>query len=438
MMDAADTTTAKGSTMRRALRHWRFRRLLAGLAVSQTGDWLYNVALIAVVYNRTHSADWVAATTAARVAPIVLLGPFGGVVADRFDRRTVMIASDVLRAVLMAALALTTLAGLPVVLVPVLAGLATAAATPYPPCVAATTPRLVPDAELAGANAARSAVGALSIMAGPALGGLLLLVAAPEASFLVNAATFVVSALLVVSLPATAPSTGNREDSETEMLRVIADIAAGFEALRRSAEAIRLVGADLLCSLVYGAQTVLLLLLAHDLGHGANGYGWLVAGMGLGGVVGTTVAARATDSRRPRPVIAAALLAVGLSLPLLTATSSLAVAVALTVVTGAGSIVVEVMTDTGLQRALDERVLGRAYGLALPAALAGIVVGSLVAAPLVSLFGLTGALLVLAALVCAYAVMVPQPVRRSSAAPGRNTSPGVGDAATACPDSRAT
>jgi MFS family permease len=430
-MDATTTTTPTGGTMRRALRCWQFRRLLAGLAVSQTGDWLYNVALIAVVYNQTHSAGWVAATTAARVVPIVVLGPFGGVVADRYDRRIVMVASDLLRAALMAVLALTAAAGLPVVLVPLLAGLATAAATPYPPCVAAATPRLVPGADLAGANAARSAVGALSIVAGPALGGLLLLVASPTASFLVNGATFVMSALLVVSLPRTALRREQDTDTGTEAPRVFADIAAGFQALRSSAEAMRLVGADVLCSLVYGAQTVLLVLLAHNLGHGTNGYGWLVAGMGLGGVVGTTVAARAADAGRSRPVIASALFVVAVSLPLLTLTSSLAVAVALTVVTGAGSIVVEVMTDTGLQRALDERVLGRAYGLALPAALAGIVVGSLIAAPLVSLFGLTGALVSLAVLLCAYAVTVLQPVRRSSAAPALSTDLAVTDATAA-------
>jgi hypothetical protein len=47
------------------LRQRKFRRLLAALAVSQLGDWLYNVALLALVYDRTHSATWVSATTAA-------------------------------------------------------------------------------------------------------------------------------------------------------------------------------------------------------------------------------------------------------------------------------------------------------------------------------------------------------------------------------------
>src|SRR5919107_6447185 len=122
--------------------HKDFRRLAAALAASQIGDWLYNVALLSVVYERSGSASWVALTTAARILPIVVLGPLGGVLADRFDRRRVMVASDLVRAGLMLGLAVVALTGLPVVLAPVRAGLATAAAAPYPPCAAATTPRL--------------------------------------------------------------------------------------------------------------------------------------------------------------------------------------------------------------------------------------------------------------------------------------------------------
>ena len=182
--------SAAPGTMRSALRHRSFRRLLVGLAVSEAGDWLYNVALLAFVYERTHSAGWLAATTAARIVPWVVLGPLGGVIADRFDRRRTMIVSDLLRIVLMLGLAAVALAGLPVVLAPVLAGLATVAAAPYPPCTAATTPRLVPDADLPGANALRAAVGMGAVAAGPVVGAVVLLLGPPSTAFLLNAATF--------------------------------------------------------------------------------------------------------------------------------------------------------------------------------------------------------------------------------------------------------
>src|SRR3954452_10443686 len=136
-----------------------FRLLLVSLAVSSVGDWLYNVALLAFVYGQTRSATWLALTTAGRVLAVVGLGPLGGVLADRHDRRRLMIASDLVRAGLMVALALVAAAGLPVVLAPLLAALATAAGTAVPPAVAVTTARLVPDADLPRANARRAAIG---------------------------------------------------------------------------------------------------------------------------------------------------------------------------------------------------------------------------------------------------------------------------------------
>src|SRR5436305_13591540 len=114
-----------------------FRRLLLGLAASQAGDWLYNVALAAIVWQRTGSAAWVGATTAARVVPIVLLGPIGGMIADRFDRRRSMIVSDVVRAGLMLALAAVVVLQAPIVLVPLLAAAATAAGSAFPTCASA-------------------------------------------------------------------------------------------------------------------------------------------------------------------------------------------------------------------------------------------------------------------------------------------------------------
>ena len=75
-----------------SLRQRDLRVLFSGLVISQAGDWLYNLALLAFVYERTGSTVWVAITTAARIVPEVVLGPLGGVLADRNDRRRVMIA----------------------------------------------------------------------------------------------------------------------------------------------------------------------------------------------------------------------------------------------------------------------------------------------------------------------------------------------------------
>jgi predicted MFS family arabinose efflux permease len=404
--------------VRTALAHSPFRRLVAALAVSQAGDWLYNLALLALVYERTHSSTWVAVTTAARVAPMVLGGPIGGVLADRSDRRRLMVLSDLARMTCMLALALVAVADLPTAVAPALAALASAAATPYPSCVAATTPRLVPADALPGANAARAAVGTLCIVAGPGLGAVLLLLGSATAAFLVNAGTFAVAAALVLSLPAAALSAPERSSNPG----VRAELRDGLSALRAAPEASGLVGLDVACSAVYGAHTVLLLLLARQLGLGDAGYGCLLAATGAGGVLGTAIAGRVATGDRTRLVLVAAGSTVAVPATLLALTPGLPLLLLWAMLVGLGSTVVEVATDTALQRCLAPEVLGRAYGLSFPAAVAGIAAGSLVAAPLVSLFGPSGALVVVGALMACVVVLVAsvgtgRPPRRTSPVP---------------------
>src|SRR6476659_3283951 len=70
------------------------RALIGASAASQVGDWLYNAALLAYVFHATHSAVWVGAATICRLLPYVLLGPFGGVIADRHPRRVHRVLDD--------------------------------------------------------------------------------------------------------------------------------------------------------------------------------------------------------------------------------------------------------------------------------------------------------------------------------------------------------
>jgi MFS family permease len=395
---------APDGTIRAALRYPAFRKLLGGLAASQIGDWLYNLALVTLVYSRTHSALWAGVTTAARVVPIVALGPLGGAIADRFDRRRVMIICDVIRLALMLLLALVAATQLPILLAPVIAAAATAAGSPYLACTSAVTPRLVPDADLTGANAARSAVGAIGIIAGPALGGVLLLFGSPALAFVVNAVTFGVAAVAVLAIPAgRAFQSGAPAERPSGLLH---DVTDGAAALRAHPEALRLVGADIMCSLIYGMQTVLLLLAARHAGLGLHGYGYLFAGIGAGALAGTALAGRVARLPHPRTALLTALTAVGLPMLVLPWASWAVLAIALAATTGVGAILVEILTETALQRSLPAEVFGRAYGLALPASVAGIAVGSLIAPLLVSAVGSTGAMMASGAVVIAYGMLL--------------------------------
>jgi MFS family permease len=395
---------APSGTIRSALRYPDFRRLVSGLAVSQIGDYLYNLALVVLVYDRTHSAVWAGVTTAARVVPIVALGPLGGVLADRFDRRRIMIVCDLARMGLMILLAAMAAFQLPIVLAPVIAAVATGAAAPYVACVAAVTPRVVDDADLPGANATRSAVTGVGIVLGPALGGVLLLLGSPAVAFALNALTFGLSALAVLAIRAEGVFRPRRAAGRPG--GILREVAQGAAALRAHPAALRLVGADTMCSVLYGAQTVLLLLVSRRIGLGAQGYGYMFAAIGAGGLLGTALAGRASRSPRSRSVLAAALAMAGLPTLLLAVVRWPAAAIILTGLTGMGALLVEILTETTLQRELDEDVFGRAYGLAFPAAISGIVVGSVIAPALTALLGGSGALAAVGGAVLAYALLV--------------------------------
>ena len=173
------------------------RALICASAASQMGNWLYNAALLGYVYSVTHSAVWVGAATICRGLPYVLLGPFGGALADRYSRRTVLLAGDVLRVLLMAAIAATVAGSGPVALVIAFAALASAAGSAEKAAAVALLPRLVGELRLGPANALLHTVQALGVVLGPAIGALLLAVAPAWVAFAVNGATFAVSALLI-------------------------------------------------------------------------------------------------------------------------------------------------------------------------------------------------------------------------------------------------
>jgi MFS family permease len=368
-----------------------FHLLLGSLAASSCGDWLYNVALLAFVYAHTGSATWLALTTAARVLPFVVFGPLGGVLADRVDRRRLIIASDLVRAVLMVALAGVVAAGLPVALAPLLAAAATVAGTVQPPSVAASTARLVAADELGRANAARAAIGQAAVVAGPALGALLLVVSSPALAILANGLSFLASAAAVAAIPAGPAFRPGRRDAGAAS-SLLAELRGGVDALRGAPDAMRVVAADVICSAVYGLLTVTLVLVSRHVGAGSAGYGLLLGAFGAGGLAGAAVAGRLDASDGWRGTLAVALALVALPVAALGVVSSLWMAIALGIAGGAGSVVAEVLSETVLPLVLDDDVLARAYGLVLPASLAGIVAGSLVAAPLVALLGLAAAL----------------------------------------------
>jgi predicted MFS family arabinose efflux permease len=385
--------TAAGS-YRSVLRHRDARLLFGGQLVSFVGSWAYNVALLAYVYDRTHTLGWVAAAGLARFIPALVLSAYGGVVAERFERVRVMLASDLACMLWQALLAVVAATGGPVVLAIALAGLTSICTVAYQPAVQAMLPQVAGEKDLAAANALFATIENVTVIAGPAFGAAIVAVASPAAAFGVNAATFALSALLVGSMRIRSGGVDVTEGGEAGPL---AQVMSGARAIASNPTARLLVGFSVLASFVYGTDTALLVGVADQkLGLGPDGFGVLLAGQGVGGVVAALVVNRLAASPRLGLIILAGMAVYCLPTALLTVVHAPAVAVALQFVRGAGTLVVDVMAVTALQRSVPEDLLARVFGVFFAFVLGAISLGTFVVPPLVSAFGLDATLVVMA------------------------------------------
>ena len=281
--------------MRSALRTRDYRFILAASATSQTGDWLYNVALIVWAYQATHSTAWVAGVTIARLIPYPLLGPLGGVIADRYDRGRVLVVSDLARVAVMLGLAVLAAGDGPVGLAAGLAALASALGTVYRPAVVGMLPDVVGEEHLVAANATESIVENLSVVVGPMIGAGLLVVASPALAFGVNALTFLVSALCASAIRTRSRGDATEHHAGEGWAR---QLGRGFRELGHSRDARVFSGFLVGTSFVYGVQTVMLVLVAaQQLSGGTDEVGIFYAALGVGGIAGAVVVSRLGDRR---------------------------------------------------------------------------------------------------------------------------------------------
>jgi MFS family permease len=367
------------------------RALIGASAASEVGNWLYNAALLGYVYSETRSAGWVGAATICRLLPYVLLGPFGGVIADRHRRRTVLLAGDGLRLLLMAGLAATVASAGPVALVIAFTALTSAAGCAERPAAMALLPRLVGETRLGPANALLHTVQDLGVLIGPAIGAILLAVAPAWVAFAANGATFAVSALLISTMRADPAPAGGRASGGGQL-------AAGLRTVRTTAFAPWLIAIVAMVEFTYGAQTVQLVVYAtHSLRLGRGGYGVLLTAAGAGGLVSALVNGRLSTSRRVSLiVIVAGLLACATQLAY-AGVQVLTIALAVTVIGNAALVSCEVVGETTLARIAPREALGRVIGIFDAVSVAAMVAGAVLAPVLVALTSLRVSLLILGA-----------------------------------------
>ena len=164
-----------------------FRWLWLGQVVSQLGDWFNYVALYALLFELTGSATMVAALMVVQFLPIALVGPSAGVVADRFDRRRIMIAADVIRGIAVLGLLLVrtpSMAWLAFLVTAVVVG----ASGFFEPARSATVPMIVRREDLVSANAVSTGTWSAMLAIGASLGGVVAASLGRDAAFLINSA----------------------------------------------------------------------------------------------------------------------------------------------------------------------------------------------------------------------------------------------------------
>ena len=341
------------STRDPLLKNARSLRLWIGQGTSFLGDAVSMVALVVLVVQITGSASAVGGALIARLLP-TLASPFAGVLADRLDRRLVLVASDLARAVLVLGLIFARDLSTIYVLV-FLMGLAR---TFFNPTVRAAFPGVVGGGDLTRANALIGGTFSVSETAGPALGGLLIATVGVEAAFVVDSATYLVSAALLSLTPLPRPQ---REEAGTGFGE---DLRAGFAYLAGERVSLAIVVGAFLTVLTVNITIPAEVFLAKEtFDAGDAGYGLLVGLYGGGMVLGSVLMAALGDRVRLLPfyffgVFATALALVGAGL-----SPTFVLALGALVVAGIANGTENVTTDTILQERVPDALLGRVFSV---------------------------------------------------------------------------
>ena len=370
--------------------------LFCGQVVSAFGDWLYILALVVLAYDLTGSATLVAALTFVRLLPYALFLPFSGVLADRGNRKALMIAADLGRGACMLGLLFVGSEEALWIAFP-LVFLATAFSSLFKPAMSSVLPALVGDEEdLVKANGIWSQMDALSFVLGPALGGVLILAGEPRLAFLINGLTFLISSatLLFVRVPPREAAEGSEEGEESWLSETL----AGFRFLFRENEGV-LAAFTLTITgvgLMGGAMWTLTVVLAEEtFGLGGQGAGFLNAAYGAGGLLGGFV----VGAVAPRLGLGSAFIwgtAISSAVAILFGLSPAGVLpFVLILVLGVTDVFSEVASTTVLQTGTPDALLGRVFGAFESTLVFSMLVGTAVIGPLIDLAGPRAATVIL-------------------------------------------
>jgi len=366
------------------LRHKDYRSLWLGSAGTVIASQILAIAVAWDVYTSTGSAVDLGLLGLARGVPLVVLPLVGGAVADLYDRRRVVVLSQILLLVACGALALDAAGRFWLPLVYLCVALAATASSFETPTRNAAIPRLVPAEELAGALTLGSLTRQVGFVVGPGVGGLLLGLTQREAPYVVAAGLALGAVVATSVVPPLPPATHIRTSAA-------AAVAAGLQYIRRDRLVLGLIALAVAPNTV-GATSALLPIFARDVLHvGGGGLGVLAAAGSAGALAGGLALASRRAIPRPLTVVVGATYAIGLCLLGFALSRALLLSMAFLFAAGIASVVTEVTRSTALLLHAPDELRGRVTSVLQIVLVGGPQLGGFEQASLAGLVGPVGA-----------------------------------------------
>jgi len=359
--------------MFRALRIPDFRLLWGSSLVSSFGSWLLILAIPAHVLMATHSLRDTGLTLAAEYLPLLLLGPVAGVFADRWDRRRLMIATNLFCAGAVSVMLLGTSAGRYWVLYAALIGENGGVAL-YAPAWQARTPAIVGTGPLlSSANSLTSfSSGVVPLIGGP-LGAVLLTVSGIKWLICADALSYLLSAAAMFLTSRSGTEHANRKTAISDVAR---NLTEGVRVLRHQPVARALLPVTVIFLAANASLSAVLIPLGIQQLGGSEHTGYLLSCLGAGFLLGAPVIRALLDRAQPRNLLAASLTATAGAYFLLFTSSSLATALPAAVAVGMFGSMSLVTPRTAMQRVIPNAILGRVSAVFLTGEAAATLVGA--------------------------------------------------------------
>jgi predicted MFS family arabinose efflux permease len=383
-----EVTSISITSYLRLLRQNRnFRRLWGAQIVSEIGDWFYTLAIYSLLLQLTGRASSVALALVLQVLPQTFIGPAAGVVNDRMRRKQVMIAADLARVVIVLAMLLVRSRSMVWLVYPLLL-LETLAAAFFEPARSSVVPNITEREDVILANTLSSATWSVNLLVGASIGGVVAALLGRDAVFVLNALSFLASALLIRGMHFEEPHADAAEPFRVHDLWDQSPILEGVRYVRRNRRLLAPMFAKA-GELMIGPSWVLFTVMGQHYfpvrWHGVDaqrggmlGMSLLLGARGLGAMLGPLVAARWAGHSERRLCLGVlfgyVLVAIGYSA--LGGASSVWVACSWVVLAHCGGSTIWVFSTTLLQLNTEDRFRGRVFSADLSFSMLTIAIGA--------------------------------------------------------------